>query len=394
MSATYVLNARQQFLDLNGNPLASGSVGMYIPNTLTPSNTWQDAAQTTLNANPIPLDAGGWAMIYGSGQYRQIVKDSLGNTIWDRVVNVGDSSIAGPTAAPATTMGIDFRYTDGVANAPSSGGLWSGYSFAGRTREKQFTATNAPGAEGTGSASAGLDYAEAHGTAQDVVAHTGIAWAKSNSSTVFGGNDMVLCDNGLTGIRYVGREIDLQPAAGTTPANGCIGLAINAFSVQIPGDAIYINGVSGGSFSSGIRVGPLSSSGAGLHGEGAMGSLISSSTGTYAQDAIVLTNGHKVRYSGTTTSHAKIYNDGSNNWRFVLGTGSLLWRDNLDATTLGSIDSSGNGIFAGNLTASPPASATPANNGQMTFQLTSNTSLVIKVKGSDGTVRSTTLTLA
>lgn len=46
------------------------------------------------------------------------------------------------------------------------------------------------------------------------------------------------------------------------------------------------------------------------------------------------------------------------------------------------------------ITLIPPASATPENNGDLVFQLTSNTSLVIKVKGSDGTVRSTTLTLA
>lgn len=46
------------------------------------------------------------------------------------------------------------------------------------------------------------------------------------------------------------------------------------------------------------------------------------------------------------------------------------------------------------LVQTPPASATPAVNGELVFQLTSNTSLVIKVKGSDGTVRSTTLTLA
>ena len=39
-------------------------------------------------------------------------------------------------------------------------------------------------------------------------------------------------------------------------------------------------------------------------------------------------------------------------------------------------------------------SMTPARNGDMTFQLTSNTSLTIKVKGSDGTVRSVALTLA
>jgi hypothetical protein len=42
----------------------------------------------------------------------------------------------------------------------------------------------------------------------------------------------------------------------------------------------------------------------------------------------------------------------------------------------------------------PQASATPIGIGDMTFQLTNNTTLVVKVKGSDGTVRSATLTLA
>jgi hypothetical protein len=37
---------------------------------------------------------------------------------------------------------------------------------------------------------------------------------------------------------------------------------------------------------------------------------------------------------------------------------------------------------------------TPARNADMTFELASNTSLVVKVRGSDGTVRSVTLTLA
>lgn len=58
-------------------------------------------------------------------------------------------------------------------------------------------------------------------------------------------------------------------------------------------------------------------------------------------------------------------------------------------------DGSGNKLQVnGGISISPPASVTPATNGQMTFQLTSNTSLAIKVKGSDGVVRSTTLTLA
>ena len=46
------------------------------------------------------------------------------------------------------------------------------------------------------------------------------------------------------------------------------------------------------------------------------------------------------------------------------------------------------------LTFAPPASITPANNGDLTAERTSNTSLTIKLKGTDGTVRSVVLTLA
>lgn len=41
----------------------------------------------------------------------------------------------------------------------------------------------------------------------------------------------------------------------------------------------------------------------------------------------------------------------------------------------------------------PAASATPANNGDLVFERTSNTNLTIKMKGTDGTVRSVVLTL-
>jgi len=45
------------------------------------------------------------------------------------------------------------------------------------------------------------------------------------------------------------------------------------------------------------------------------------------------------------------------------------------------------------VTIQPAASATPTNNGDMVFELTDNTTLTIKVKGSDGTVRVVALTL-
>jgi len=42
----------------------------------------------------------------------------------------------------------------------------------------------------------------------------------------------------------------------------------------------------------------------------------------------------------------------------------------------------------------PPASITPASNGDLVFEATSNTSVTLKLKGTDGTVRSVVLTLA
>lgn len=87
MTAILLPNGKQQFIDINGKPLVGGTVGMFVVGTLVPKNTWQDAAQTVLNTDPIILDSRGQAVIYGSGAYRQIVKDALGNTIWDEIVD-------------------------------------------------------------------------------------------------------------------------------------------------------------------------------------------------------------------------------------------------------------------------------------------------------------------
>lgn len=83
--ASLLPNAEQTFINENGVPLARGSVFFYIPGTTTLKTTWQDAAKTILNTNPIILDAAGRAIIYGSGSYRQLVKDELGNTVWDQI---------------------------------------------------------------------------------------------------------------------------------------------------------------------------------------------------------------------------------------------------------------------------------------------------------------------
>jgi len=74
----------QSYEDGSGNPLNAGQLFTYAAGTLTPKATYQDAAGSTPNANPIVLNARGEAVVYGSGNYRMILKDSGGATIWDR----------------------------------------------------------------------------------------------------------------------------------------------------------------------------------------------------------------------------------------------------------------------------------------------------------------------
>lgn len=85
MTATLLPNGEQQFIDQNGEPYAGGSVYFYIPSTTTPKTTWKDAGQSVPNTNPVILDSAGRAIIYGSGQYRQVLFDSLGNEVWDQL---------------------------------------------------------------------------------------------------------------------------------------------------------------------------------------------------------------------------------------------------------------------------------------------------------------------
>jgi hypothetical protein len=70
------------------------------------------------------------------------------------------------------------------------------------------------------------------------------------------------------------------------------------------------------------------------------------------------------------------------------------WEANTLTAGLGVTVTNANGaITLTNELSRPQASATPANNGDLVFELTDNSTLTIKVKGSDGTVRVVALTL-
>lgn len=105
-------NGKQQFFDRNGDTVALGTVGFFIPGTDTPKDTWSDPDESVLNTNPVALDAGGMALIYGSGQYRQVVQNSSGDIIWDELTY----GLAPPAEEVAT---VGFGAKTNIAGAGS-----------------------------------------------------------------------------------------------------------------------------------------------------------------------------------------------------------------------------------------------------------------------------------
>lgn len=73
---------KMQFLDANGNPLAAGKLYTYAAGTSTPKTTYSDSGGTS-NANPVILDAGGFADVWlGTGAYKFVLKSSADVTQW------------------------------------------------------------------------------------------------------------------------------------------------------------------------------------------------------------------------------------------------------------------------------------------------------------------------
>lgn len=87
MSVSPIPNGEQFFVDENGKPYAGGQVLMAVPGTLALKHTFSDQDGAVPNLNPVPLDAAGRCVMWGSGDYRQILYDNLGNEIWDRLTS-------------------------------------------------------------------------------------------------------------------------------------------------------------------------------------------------------------------------------------------------------------------------------------------------------------------
>ena len=82
--------------------LPGGKVYFYSPGTTTLKTIWLDPNEITPASNPYTLDTNGTALLYGTGGYRVVIKDSNLVTKYDRsiVYATGDGS---STAVDATS---------------------------------------------------------------------------------------------------------------------------------------------------------------------------------------------------------------------------------------------------------------------------------------------------
>ncbi len=113
MAAVWIPPGKQSFIDPDtGAPLEFGTLEHYIPSTTTPKATWADESQATLNPTIITLDAGGQCSIWGTGLYRQILRDQNGVQIWDLVTGYiasggsGGGDVNGPGASTPGNFAI------------------------------------------------------------------------------------------------------------------------------------------------------------------------------------------------------------------------------------------------------------------------------------------------
>lgn len=143
-TVTLLPNGRQQFFNGNGDPLVGGTVGTYVPSTLTAKTTYQDSTGNTPNTNPITLDAIGSAAIWGSGYYRQIVNDSNGNEIWDVVTLSPILGVTGTGLILDSVAELEAATIDSTVNAVTL----SGYYVAGDEGGGLYSKSSGPSAPG------------------------------------------------------------------------------------------------------------------------------------------------------------------------------------------------------------------------------------------------------
>jgi hypothetical protein len=119
--AAPILTPLLQWSDADGKPMAGGTIESYVPGTSTPKAVWVDPDGLAFATNPVVMDAAGRTLMYGSGEYRLVIRDAAGNLVADigatTIVSAAmEPIVEAPTIADAVNLlGIDDLIATAVA---------------------------------------------------------------------------------------------------------------------------------------------------------------------------------------------------------------------------------------------------------------------------------------
>lgn len=285
------------------------------------------------------------------------------------------------TPIAGSKMAIRWLRDNATYPLENEAGIWSGAVVTDHGISANFTNTDG----GAGAPCPGfMVMANNSGSPGDVVGGLFDSVARANNAVVFGAN-IIARGTGKSGCKFVGLEIDVEPAVGDTSlSTSSAGLLINGFSVAIPGPAMQTGALGGGSFANGIVLGGLATTAAGLSLEsaGSADSLINTTVGTFTTAAILMGSG--AARGLKWVSGSKFYFDGTNQ-RLTIPTGAnLIIRDPTDATSLILFDSFGNvNLQAGTVQFPAGLSATTATAGAQTLPANPVGFLIVTIGGTN-----------
>lgn len=337
---------------------------MVVPGTGVPVKAWFDFFTTLWlrtggisNNTSVQLDLigairGGMLARFAS-EWREF-EATVANTIpvMSPLADVRLLTIAQLLAGPSVpivgaSMAADYIFGSSlsVLSALSEAGLWpAGKIYNGVLIAKTFDASQNSAGPNLAPNVANFVYAKNDGVNNDVVAILSDVLVNANNCTGFGANFIARNNAGIIGAKLVGCELDVEFAAGSVAGAGTAGLYINIFSAAAAGPAIQTGGHVGGTWNNGIVLDgleALSSAGLAPNAGSSLGALINTGVATYGMDAVIFSNTHKLRFSGTAGVDAKMYVDAADFFHIVNSSAGIAFRDNTDTTSILTIANDG-----------------------------------------------------
>ncbi len=235
--------------------------------------------------------------------------------------------VVGNQTPGAGSMVIDLLHENGTYALKSEAGIWGSANvraYMGISR----TFNSGEGAA-SGPVAALFGFANNNGSAADVVAVLGSSVARVSGGSVFGGNLIARTAAGVNA-KLVGLEVDVEPATGTTAAAGSIGVAINSYSSAVPGPAVLIGSLGGGTFANGVQCAGIAATGSCLAPQsGSTMKTMMDSTVATLNDAAVRIGpvsagaGQRIVLQGSDALDAVITTDANKFLKIATGTNGL-----------------------------------------------------------------------